>query len=183
MIQELVCSSGGTEAPLADFLETIVRNTQATIQAGMKNVAAKKAADAGTIAAYINSNNTPSDVSYSFKPEWNIAASSNIPVAFMTGGTKEQQLEQIGTQKWIAIYPDGWEAWAELRRTNYPKPYPRLNSDNEFVPADVVMPRLVFVQGEYSNNSEAVLAAEKFPELVGGNLNSTKLWWDAKSDD
>jgi hypothetical protein len=141
------------------------------------------AADAGTIAAYINSDNTPSDVSYSFKPEWNIAASSNIPVAFMTGGTKEQQLEQIGTQKWIAIYPDGWEAWAELRRTNYPKPYPRLNSDNEFVPADVVMPRLVFVQGEYSNNSEAVLAAEKFPELVGGNLNSTKLWWDAKSDD
>jgi hypothetical protein len=39
--------SGKSEAPLADFLETIVRNTQASIQAGMKNVAAKKAADAG----------------------------------------------------------------------------------------------------------------------------------------
>ena len=42
------------------------------------------------------------------------------------------------------------------------------------------MPRLIFVEGEYSNNREAVEAAEDFPELVGGNLNSTKLWWDAK---
>jgi len=31
------------EAPLADFLETIVRNTQAAVQAGMKNVAAQRA--------------------------------------------------------------------------------------------------------------------------------------------
>jgi hypothetical protein len=43
----------GSEAPLADFLETIVRNTQATIQAGMKNVAAKKAADAGVFIGLV----------------------------------------------------------------------------------------------------------------------------------
>jgi hypothetical protein len=35
----------GGEAPLADFLETIVRNTQSSIQAGMKAVAAKRAID------------------------------------------------------------------------------------------------------------------------------------------
>lgn len=35
----------GSEAPLADFLETIVRNTQAAIQAGMKNTAAQRAVD------------------------------------------------------------------------------------------------------------------------------------------
>ncbi|EPR65855.1 SusD/RagB family nutrient-binding outer membrane lipoprotein [Cyclobacterium qasimii] len=135
-----------------------------------------------TVDAYINSTNTPSDVSYSYKPEWNIAAMSDIPVAFKTGGTSEEQLEQIGTQKWIAIYPDGWEAWAELRRTNFPKPFPRLTSDNLDVAKDEVMPRLIFVSGEYSNNIEAVEAAEEFPELVGGNLNSTKLWWDKKVD-
>jgi len=33
----------GQEAPLADFLETIVRNTQSIIQSGMKNVAAQRA--------------------------------------------------------------------------------------------------------------------------------------------
>ena len=35
----------GSEAPLADFLETVVRNTQAAIQSGMKNTAAQRAAD------------------------------------------------------------------------------------------------------------------------------------------
>jgi hypothetical protein len=33
----------GSEAPLADFLETVVRNTQAAIQAGTKNIAAQRA--------------------------------------------------------------------------------------------------------------------------------------------
>jgi hypothetical protein len=36
----------GGEAPLADFLETVVRNTQAFIQAGIKNAAAQRAVNA-----------------------------------------------------------------------------------------------------------------------------------------
>jgi hypothetical protein len=35
----------GSEAPLADFLETVVRNTQSSIQMGIKNVAAQRAAN------------------------------------------------------------------------------------------------------------------------------------------
>jgi hypothetical protein len=35
----------GSEAPLADFLETVVRNTQAAIQSGMKNAAAVRTVD------------------------------------------------------------------------------------------------------------------------------------------
>ena len=130
------------------------------------------------IQAYITSTRTPiptNDV-------WNTPASSDIPVAFETGGSAERQLEQIITQKWIALYPDGVEAWTELRRTGYPKIFPRLNSENPDVPANQVMRRLIFVDSEYSNNSEAVTAATQFPELVnkGGNKNSTRLWWDAK---
>ncbi len=37
----------GGEDPLGDFLENVVRNTQATVQAGMKTVAARRAADVG----------------------------------------------------------------------------------------------------------------------------------------
>jgi hypothetical protein len=33
----------------------------------------------------------------------------------------EQNPERIITQKWSAIYPEGREAWAEQRRTGYPK--------------------------------------------------------------
>lgn len=41
-------AKGGTDAPLADFLETMVRNTQSIIQAGMKNTAGQKAIDVAT---------------------------------------------------------------------------------------------------------------------------------------
>jgi hypothetical protein len=128
------------------------------------------------VTAYINSTNTPipTDDSYG------TPASSDITVKFMTAGSKEKQLEQIITQKWIALYPDGWEAWAELRRTKYPKILPRIASDNLDVPKEAIMARLIFVTGEYTANSAAVLAAEQLPELVGGNKNSTRLWWDKK---
>jgi len=103
-------------------------------------------------------------------------------VAFDAGGGKERQLEQIITQKWLAIYPDGVEDWTEARRTGYPKLYPRLNSENSDVPPDQIMRRLIFVESEYSNNKTAVDAAAILPELTnkGGNKNSTRLWWDAK---
>ena len=39
---------GETEAPLADFLETIVRNTQSAIQMGVKNTAAQRAVGVAT---------------------------------------------------------------------------------------------------------------------------------------
>jgi hypothetical protein len=130
------------------------------------------------VTAYVNSTNMPVPLD----DAWNTPASSDIPVEFLAGGDKEKQLEQIITQKWIALYPDGWEAWSELRRTKYPRNYPRLNSDNPDVLANEQMSRLVYVTGEYSNNSAAVADAEKLPELVekGGNKNSTRLWWDAK---
>ena len=138
----------------------------------------RTAASQAEIDAYIASTNTPIPT----KDAWNTPASSDIPVAFETGGGKERQLEQIITQKWIALYPDGVEAWAEARRTGYPKLLPRLNSENPDVPKDQMMRRLVFVDSEYSNNNAAVTAATEFPELVsrGGNKNSTRLWWDAK---
>ncbi|MFC4870518.1 SusD/RagB family nutrient-binding outer membrane lipoprotein [Negadavirga shengliensis] len=138
-------------------------------------------ASPAAVQAYISSSNTPKAVTFA-NSSWNLAPNSDIPVAYLTGGPKEKQLEQICTQKWIALYPDGWEAWAELRRTKYPSPYPRLNSDNESVPANMVMPRLIFVEGEFNNNAAAVGRAIELPELAsrGGNRNSTKLWWDAK---
>lgn len=138
----------------------------------------RAAATDAEIAAYIASTNTPIPTN----DKWGTPAMSDIPVAFETGGGKERQLEQIITQKWLALYPDGVEAWTEVRRTGYPRLYPRLNSENSDVPADQIMRRLIFVESEYSNNQDAVLAAEQLPELTnkGGNKNSTRLWWDAK---
>jgi len=127
-------------------------------------------------AAYINSLNTPAPVG----DVHNTPALSDIPVKFDTGGSNERKLEQIITQKWLALYPDSWEAWTDVRRTGYPKLYARLNSDNPNVPTDMVMRRVTFVTAEYDNNTEAVNAAVGLPEMSGGDKGSTKLWWDKK---
>ncbi|HEY4655363.1 MAG TPA: SusD/RagB family nutrient-binding outer membrane lipoprotein, partial [Cyclobacteriaceae bacterium] len=145
------------------------------IETSMKE---RTAASDSEIAAYISSANTPIPTD----DEWGTPASSDITIAFDVGGGLERQLEQIITQKWLAIYPDGVEAWTEVRRTGYPKLFARLNSENSDVPKDQIMRRLIFVESEYSNNADAVNAAVELPELVsrGGNKNSTRLWWDAK---
>jgi hypothetical protein len=51
----------GSDAPIADFFETIVRNTQAAIQAGMKNTAAVKAVETAEILGDAQKLNTISN--------------------------------------------------------------------------------------------------------------------------
>lgn len=127
------------------------------------------------IDAYINSTNTP----VALNDQWNTPAASDIPVAYLTTGSFEKQLEQIITQKWIAIFPNSEEAWAERRRTGYPVGLPIIESLNPDVPANALMRRLTFAEGEFSTNNDAVQNAVTLLG-PGGNKNSTRLWWDAK---
>lgn len=128
------------------------------------------------IEAYISNTGTP----IALDDEWNTPAMSDIPVAFGAGSaaSAEGQLEQIITQKWLALYPDGIEAWAERRRTGYPRGYPILQSLNSDVSEDDLMRRLRFADSEYSNNSVATQEAVNL--LDGGDRNSSRVWWDAK---
>lgn len=102
-------------------------------------------------------------------------ALSDIPVAFAAG--VEQQREQIGTQKWLSLYPScSPEAWAEFRRTGYPKLYPRLNNDNpDASTAANSVKRLTFPPNEAIINPAGYQSGV---ELLGGpDKTSTKLWW------
>ena len=46
---------------------------------------------------------------------------------FDDAANQEEQLEKIITQKWIACWPEGMEAWTEQRRTgNYSKSKPTI---------------------------------------------------------
>jgi hypothetical protein len=134
----------------------------------------RTSASSAQIDAYVSSTNTP----VAINDKWNTPAMSDIPVQYLAAGSFEKKLEQIITQKWIALYPDGWEAWSERRRTGYPKGYPVINSLNPDVPKDSIMRRLVFTSGEISNNKAAVDQARKL--LNGPDLNKTRLWWDAR---
>lgn len=132
----------------------------------------REVGDETSIAAYIASTNTPIAFEVGAEPV------ADIPVAF--GADAEMQLEQIITQKWLALYPNGWEAWAELRRTGYPKQYARVQSENSDVAADEIMRRMVYVSSQFDTNFESVSTAINGTELNGADNNNTKLWWDKK---
>ncbi len=126
--------------------------------------------DAKIINDYINSSNMPSAPGGYF----NTPALSTIPVKFSTDPV--QQREQIGTQKWLALFPDGHEAWAEVRRSGYPKRYNVVHSDNPEIPEGKFIRRIPFLEYDKSRNGPAITEATK---LLGGPDNgATPLWWD-----
>ncbi|MBC3786607.1 SusD/RagB family nutrient-binding outer membrane lipoprotein [Spirosoma utsteinense] len=126
--------------------------------------------DAAAIRAYQTSTKTPVAPGDFMKS----APLSTIPVAW--GSTEAIQREQIGTQKWLAIFPDGFEGWAEYRRTRYPKLYPVVSSDNPDIPAGGVLRRIPILLIEQQTN--AVEAKKAVSLLNGPDKVTTPLWWD-----
>jgi len=105
---------------------------------------------------------------------------STITIKWVEGDSFEKKQERILTQKWLAIYPDGQEAWTEFRRTGYPKVFPiaeyKGNVASEII--DKQIRRSPFPQNEYLNNNANVI---KGVALLGGPDNiATPLWWDKK---
>jgi hypothetical protein len=107
-----------------------------------------------------------------------------VPVKFDAAGSKEYQLEQIITQKWIGLLPDSQEAYAERRRTHYPKLFDRIESENPDVAKTSLPVRLVYWSNEYTNNAAEVAKAITLlngeSNSAHGDLPTTKLWWDKK---
>ena len=79
-----------------------------------------------------------------------------------------------------ALYPNGQEAWSEIRRTGYPKVFPsQTNRSGGVLPSGATIRRVPLPQQEYDGNAEQV--AKAVNEFLGGNDNcAQKLWWDAK---
>lgn len=101
---------------------------------------------------------------------------TDIPVKF--GATLEVQEEQIATQKWIALFPDGMEGWADYRRSRKVKLYPVANSDNPLITNTTTqwLRRIPFLLSETQTNKAAVDAAKNL--LSGPDDTQTPLWWD-----
>jgi hypothetical protein len=110
---------------------------------------------------------------------YNAVAPSNITILWNASATIETNLERIITQKWIALYPDGPEGWAEFRRTGYPKLLPVVsNNSNGTINSAIQIRRIPFPQSEYNNNNAGVQVG--ISKLSGQDNGGTKLWWDKK---
>lgn len=96
-----------------------------------------------------------------------------VDVVLLPGQSTNVKLERIMTQKWINFYlGNGYEAWAEWRRTGYPVLSPAPDAVNV---GGQIPRRQCYISTERDLNRanyDAALAAQGPDEL------STRVWWD-----
>ncbi len=107
------------------------------------------------------------------------AAPSTVTIAWKDSDSFETKLEKIGTQKWIALFPNGAEAWAEYRRLHYPVLVtPATNFSNGIVNTNQGIRRVPYPVSEQTDNKAGY---DSGVEALGGQDNAgVRLWWDKK---
>jgi len=143
------------------FLENGLSQNAASVYAASEKAPA--AFEDKNLGSAKNSAGRPSEIT----PKWN------------DNDSEEKKLERIITQKWIAMFPNGQEAWSEFRRTGYPKVIPvKDNLSSGKIDTQIQVRRMTFPRSEYSNNYANLQEAVN---LIGGVDNGgVKLWWDKK---
>lgn len=108
------------------------------------------------------------DYSYSIK------ARTDVTIKWAEDG---RELERIMTQKWIAIYPLGQEAWSEQRRTGYPRFFPVVvNNGGDNALTEGLARRIPYPPAEQEHNGDNYDAAVGL--LHGPDDYATRLWWN-----
>lgn len=99
-------------------------------------------------------------------------------------GTPEEKLEKIIIQKWIALYPNGQEAWTEWRRTGYPKlnPIQENRGEGSGITKEKGIRRMVYP----FSFSQSEKDRENYNDAVSKLKDKTdratsRLWWDTRN--
>ncbi len=136
------------------------------------------------VADYMSSGLKPSAYSFHLtNPGVNVDVPAVTEATTAWTGTDEEKLEKIMIQKWIALYPNGQEAWTEYRRTGYPKLHSVVtNYSNGEIDSEVGIRRMRFPTNK-STSAEDIANLESARKLLRGGLDKagTRLWWDNKN--
>lgn len=107
----------------------------------------------------------------------NINAVSTATIRWNETATFAVKLDKIITQKWLALYPNGQEAWSEFRRTGSPQIF-RIQLNRGNIDINRQVRRLPYPLAQYQQNGAQVARGV---QLLGGPDNGgTPLWWDKK---
>lgn len=139
------------------------------------------------IGTYLAGKTVPQAYTNPFLSASNISVPNRITVNWDdVTGTQNSKLEKIITQKWLANFPYGMEAWADYRRTGFPQFFPAVNnlSSSSFIGNVVntsgrLARRLPYPQAQYRSNGANVTQAVSL--LGGDDVASTDLWWAKKN--
>lgn len=83
-------------------------------------------------------------------------------------------LKKIGYQRWLHLYTNGYEAWAEWRRTGFPELTPAPNNNNTPIPRRQAYP----VKEQNINGTHYQDAIKNQPGLNGKDDLTGRVWWD-----
>ena len=107
---------------------------------------------------------------------------SDITIKWDESASTEEKQERIITQKWIANWMLGSEAWADYRRTGYPRLIPAPAAGNKsggVVDSTRGARRMPYPSEENANNYENVQYARDH-YLNGPDNMATDVWWACK---
>jgi len=128
------------------------------------------AGGAAQAAVYYNEGITASMEQWGVAPAATAAYLARPSVVYAGGAAG---LAQIGLQKWIALFTQGYEAWSEWRRTGFPNLVPAQNART----ANLLIPRrVIYPQTEQSFNNTHLQAA--ITAQGGSDALDKKIWID-----
>ena len=163
------------------------------IRLSIKNELAYKGAWAGVdkisdaeIDAYINGTTHQADYVDPGNSKNNCKAVNLLGVKWDNAASKEDQLARIQTQKYIALFPLSNEAWAEQRRTGYPRFFVALvNKSNGAVDTEEGVRRVIYSSNAYDTNAKGIEGGLKLLDQentskkgISGDKGGTHVWWD-----
>lgn len=152
-------------------------NVEACYRQGV-NVSFQQWRAMGDVDDYLDSDRTGADYIDAFDPNNNIEARCKVSPRWLETASNEEKLEKIITQKWLAVFPEGCEAWAEQRRTGYPRLFPVRfnNSRNGSIDTEIMIRRLNFPAELADTDPEQYQALVRV--LGGEDSAGARLWWD-----
>lgn len=132
----------------------------------------------GSVDDYMASENKPAaNKVVSTKYGFDFSAPCQTTAAFE--GSQEQKLEKIMIQKYIALYPNGQEAWTEFRRTGYPKLNPIIpgGNHNSNISTSRGMRRMAYPVSFNGTDQSHEIYQDAVSKLGGTDKAETDLWW------
>ncbi len=102
---------------------------------------------------------------------------ASAPLADISSGSMDEQLEKIALQRWIASYTDGFEAWTIVRKTGYPAELANGVASNPTIFA------LGTLNGDYPQRMRYGSGAQANPnydaavQAQGEDVQGTTLWF------
>jgi hypothetical protein len=174
----LVCNDEGKPAPVPNVARGLLM-TYAELQFLLAEARERNFITTGTAETYYTNGITANIDFYKAIVPAAYGADLALSAGYFTQpgvaytGTQQEKLVKIGTQKWIALFFNGLEAWYDWRRTGIPAITPGpSNLNGNKVPVRFIYP--LAEQSLNGPNREDAVARQGADDL------NTRVWWDAK---